>query len=157
MSHDQKNTYPNSIEERLLPDEHIIKMARIHWGIFWQTGAVLLIALLFGTFVASELGIFLLLVTTLVGLYAYARSRILLLAVTNKRILFRYGLLQVDVVDMHFDKIESVELERMPTAYLMGYSNVIIMGTGQRFIKIPYVANGPAVRRAYNELALKDK
>jgi hypothetical protein len=36
----------------------------------------------------------------------------------------------------------------------MGYSNVVLMGTGSRFIVIPYVANGVAVRRAYNEAVL---
>jgi hypothetical protein len=77
-----------------------------------------------------------------------------MLVVTNKRVLARYGLLQVDVVDIHFDKIESMELERMLPGYIMGYSNIVVMGTGNRFIVIPYVANGIQLRRAYNERVL---
>ena len=80
-----------------------------------------------------------------------------MLVLTNKRVFVRYGILQVDVVDIHFSKIESVELERMPPGFIMGYSNVVIYGTGNRMIVIPYVANGPQVRRAYNELTLNSE
>ena len=80
-----------------------------------------------------------------------------MLVVTNKRLLVRYGILQIDAVDIHFDKIESVELERMIPGYIMGYSNIVIMGTGQRYMVIPFVANGPELRRAYNEQVLGDK
>ena len=147
---------PRAVTARLVDGETVIEMAEIHLAIFWQAIAVLVIALLFGVFVAFELAVFLLLVAGLMGLYAFMRRRIFLLVVTNKRMLVRYGVLQVDVVDMHFDKIESIELERMPTAYFMGYSNVVLMGTGQRYMTIPYVSNGPAVRRAYNEVVLAD-
>ena len=64
---------------------------------------------------------------------------------------------KVDVVDMRFSKIESVELERMAAGYIMGYSNVVIMGTGNRYVVIPYVANGPEIRQAYNRLTLIDE
>jgi hypothetical protein len=90
-------------------------------------------------------------VAVLMAIYAIIKKEILMLVITNKRVLARYGILQVDVVDMHFDKLESMELERMLPGYIMGYSNVVLMGTGSRFIVIPYVANGVAVRRAYND------
>lgn len=141
-------------EERLLPGEVILESAVIHNGIFWQAGAVFLIAIIFAIFIVLELGILLAVAAVLMGVYAILRKEILMLVVTNKRILARYGLLQVDVVDMHFDKIESMELERMLPGYMMGYSNVVVMGTGNRYIVIPYVANGIAVRRAYNEATL---
>ena len=77
-----------------------------------------------------------------------------MLVLTNKRVLVRYGLLQMEVVDIRFNKIESVELERMPTGMMMGYATIVIMGTGNRYISIPYVANGRRIRRAYNEMVL---
>jgi hypothetical protein len=151
-----KKVKEDSIQERLVPGEEIVRTAIIHQGIYWKSAAVLAAGILLGLLVV-ELGLLLVVVSALMALYAYIRKSILLLVVTNKRILVRYGILQVDVVDIHFDKIESIELERMPTGYVMGYSNVVIMGTGQRFIVIPYVANGPELRRAYNELVFADK
>ncbi len=144
-------------EERLLPGENIIETAVIHNGIFWQSAAVFILALLVAVFLVRELGALLGVVAVLMAIYAIIRKEILMLVITNKRVLARYGMLQVDVVDIHFDKLESMELERMLPGYIMGYANVVMMGTGNRYIVIPYVANGVQLRRAYNEQALADK
>lgn len=145
------------LAERLLPGEKVMAQAEIHNGIYWKAIAVFIIALIFALLVHVTLGI----VIALFGLglvtTAILKKEILMLVVTNKRIFVRYGILQVDVVDMHFDKIESVELQRMIPGYVMGYSNVIIMGTGNRFIIIPYVANGIEIRRTFNEQTLLAK
>jgi hypothetical protein len=140
--------------ERLVEGERIVSTAQIHPGIYWKAVAVFIVSLLVLAFIAPELGLFLALVAALMAAYASARRKVLMLAVTDRRILVRYGLLQVEVVDIHFDKIESIELERMITGYLMGYANIVIMGTGNRLIVIPYVANGVEIRRAYNEMTL---
>ncbi len=105
----------------------------------------------------QELGILLAVVAVLMAIYATILKEILMLVVTNKRVLVRYGILQIDVVDIHFDKVESVELERMLPGYLIGYANVVIMGTGNRYIVIPYVANAVDIRRVYNEQVLAEK
>ncbi|MCF8495163.1 MAG: PH domain-containing protein [Alphaproteobacteria bacterium] len=147
----------NAVEERLVSGEIVLERAVIHPGIYWQSIAVLILAMFFGLFIAVELGIMLAFVALLMAFYAGLVQSILVLVMTNKRVLTRYGLLQVDVVDIHFDKIESIELERMLPGYLMGYANVLISGTGNRLIRIPYVANGPALRRAYNEQVLGNK
>ncbi len=143
--------------EMLVKGEEIIEEALIHDGIYWQSLAVLIFSIVVGVFMALELGFFLAIVALLMFVYATVRKEILLLVLTNKRILVRYGILQVDVVDIRFDKIESIELERMATGYLMGYSNVVVMGTGNRYIVIPYVANGAEIRRSFNRLTLTDE
>jgi Bacterial membrane flanked domain. len=150
-----KDTLDQTIQERLVPGENIVASARIHPGIYWQSAAVLFFAVLVYLFIVKELGFLLVAVALLMALYETIKKNILMLVVTNKRVLARYGILQVDVVDMHFDKIESIEMERMPPGYLMGYANVVLMGTGNRHIVIPYVANAAELRRAYNEQVLK--
>jgi membrane protein YdbS with pleckstrin-like domain len=152
-SHSSKK---DTFEERLLEGEQVVQTAYISQAIFWQSIAVVVLALIVGLFVAKQLGVLLFIVAVMMAGYAALRRSIYLLVLTNKRVFVRYGILQVDVVDIHFAKIESVELERMPTGYLMGYSNVVVTGTGNRHVVIPYVSNGPEIRRAYNELALAD-
>jgi hypothetical protein len=77
--------------------------------------------------------------------------------VTSKRILARQGLLQMDVIDIRLSKVESIDLERMLPGHIFGYANVVVMGTGQRLIRVPYIANAEAFRRFYNEMALANE
>lgn len=142
------------LESLLMKNEKLIVACDVHWGIYWKSVTLLFIALLVWIFIAPELG-YILLVAAIIGIvHAYILTRMLLLVLTNKRILMRYGILQVDVVDMRFKNIESIELERMLPGFLLGYSNVIVMGIGQRTVRIPYLTNGVTFRRAFNELIL---
>lgn len=145
-----------NLDDILTKDEEVIMYGRIHWGIYWKSVAVLIIALLVGLFLFVEIGVVIGIFGVLLLCYGVIKRHMLLLVLTNKRILARYGILQVDVVDVRFRHIESVELERMLPAFIMGYANIIIMGTGNRFIYIPYIANGIAFRRAYNEMVLDE-
>lgn len=156
-SHDRKgknSKLRELLEERLVKGEKIIARARIHQGIYWKAIAVFVVSLLFAVFVVIELGMLLAVVAFLMAIYAVVKKDILFLVVTNKRIFVRYGILQVDVVDIHFDKIESIELERMFPGYMMGYSSVVLYGTGNRLIVIPFVENAVQIRKAYNEQTL---
>lgn len=143
-----------SLKERLVSGEQVLVTAEISAGIYWKALAVFVFAVVVAVGLAVELGAVLGFAAVGLAIYAILLKEILLLVVTNKRIFARYGILQVDVVDIHFDKIESLELGRMLPGYLMGYANVMVMGTGGRVIVIPYVSNGPELRRAYNELVL---
>lgn len=144
------------IRDMLIKGEEVKLQARIHPAIYWKGVAILIFALLVST-QTSVLGAFFGAVGALTLCYEVLLKKIMMLVVTNKRILVRYGLLQVEVVDMHFDKIESIELERMVPGYIFGYANVVILGTGNRYIRVPYIANAPEFRRAYNEMVLSDK
>ena len=152
-----QNHFNINLEDILTKGEEVILYGNVHWGLYWKASVVLLFALLVGLLLFVELGIVLGIAGVLLLSYAVIKKHMLLLILTNKRILVRYGILQVDVVDIRFRNIESVELERMLPAFLMGYSSVIVMGTGNRFIYIPYIANGAAFRRAFNELVLDEE
>ena len=147
------------IHERLVEGETILKTAVISDFIYWRAVAVFIFAVLLALLVpmVMELGVLLAIVAFIMAAHATILKSILMLVITNKRVLVRYGILQVDVVDIHHDKIESMELERMLTGYFMGYANIVIMGTGSRYIVIPFVANGIELRRAYNEISLNGK
>lgn len=142
------------LENRLVKGEEVLHVSHISSGIYWTTIAVVVLALLVGTFVASRLGLFFLGVAGLMAVYAALRQSFLLLVLTNKRILARSGILKVDVVDIRFDKIESLELEQMLPGFLMGYANLVVMGTGNRYIVVPYVANAAKIRKSFNEITI---
>jgi hypothetical protein len=143
------------VSDMLVKGEEIVVEAVIHNGIYWRTAVVFIFAIIMALLV-FELGLLLLVVSILMFVHVTAKKSLLMLIVTNKRVLLRYGILQVDVVDMRFSKIESIELERMMPGYLMGYANVVLMGTGNRYSVIPFVANAVELRRAYNKITLAD-
>lgn len=143
-----------TVKDMLIEGERVILWGQIHWGIYWKSAAVMAFGLLVMLFLVMELGAILLIVGAFMAAHAVLKKHVLLLVLTDKRLLMRYGLLQVDVVDMRFQNIESIELERMLPGFLMGYANIVIMGIGQRYVVIPYIANGPAFRRKFNELTL---
>jgi hypothetical protein len=149
--------FPNmdlDVESILIKGEKIVVRGEIHWGIYWKSAILMFFALLVMFFLVFELGV-ILAVAALVGIaHSILMKHMLLLVLTDKRVLMRTGLLQVDVIDMRFKNIESIELERMLPGFLLGYSNVIVMGIGQRFVRIPYLANGVQFRRAFNDMVL---
>ena len=150
-------TDQRDIEAMLVEGEEILEQAVISPGIYWRSIAVFLLALVFALVFVIELGVLLLVTSIIMFAHATIKKEILMLVLTNKRMFFRYGILQIDVVDMRLSKIESIEVERMPPGYLMGYSNVVIMGTGQRYVVIPFVGNGPLIRQAYNRITLAEE
>ena len=153
-----KKTFQDmELERMLVKDESVILQAVLHNAIYWKSIAVLLISVLFFFFIAPPLGILLFVVGVIMLILAIITKHYLLLAITNKRVLARYGLLQMDVVDIRFSKIESIDLERMLPGHLFGYASVVVMGTGQRYMRIPYIANAEAFRRYHNEITLADE
>ena len=147
----------DKIEEMLVKGESIIEEARISQGIYWPSAAILFLAFIVALTLAAELGLLLAIVAIIKFAYATLKKEILMCVLTDRRIFVRYGILQVDVVDIRLNKIESIELERMIPGYLMGYATLVVVRTGNRYIAIPYVENAQTIRRAYNRLTLEDE
>lgn len=141
------------LENMLVKGEEVVLRAQVHKAIYWRSVCVILIAIaLF--FYVKPLSMLIGIAGAVMLCVAILTQHYLLLVVTNKRILARYGLLQMDVVDIRLSKVESIDLERMLLGHIFGYSNVVVAGTGQRVIRVRYVANGEVFRRFYNEMVL---
>ncbi len=145
------------LEDRLVDGEEILNVTVIHKGIYWQAIAIAIITALVGIFIAYQLMFVLGAAALVSALYAFLRQKLYVLVLTNKRIFARYGLLKMDMVDMRFNTIESMETEQMLPGMIMGYANLVVMGTGNRYITIPYVANAKAIRKTFNQMVLEDK
>ena len=144
----------DAAEAILVEGEEMLVQCRIHGAIYWKSVAVLIFAILL-VFQIPVLGAFFGFVGLLMVIGATLTKHFLLLALTNKRVLSRYGVLQVDVVAIQFKQIESIEMERMLPGQIFNYATVVIMGTGRRTIRIPFVANATSFRRKYDEVTLE--
>lgn len=144
------------LENMLVKGEEVILRAQVHRALYWRSVAILIIALLL-LFYIKPLAIIAGIVGAVMLCISILTQHYLLLVVTNKRVLARYGLLQMDVVDIRLSKIESIDLERMLLGHIFGYANVVVAGTGMRIIRVPYIANSEVFRRFYNEMVLADE
>lgn len=151
-----KTVQDREIAKALVKGEEVILRADLHWAIYWKSIAVLIFALLV-FFMIPQFGILFGIVGVIMLCVAMLTQHYLILAVTNKRVLARYGLLQMDVVDIRLSKIESIDLERMLLGHILGYATVVVMGTGQRVIRVPFIGNADVFRRYYNEMVLVDE
>ncbi len=151
-----KSYQDQEIEKILVKDEEVVLRAELHGAIYWKPVAILIVALIL-FFLIKPLALLLGIVGAVMLCIAILTKHFLLLAVTNKRVLARYGLLQMDVVDIRLSKVESIDLERMLPGHIFGYANVVVMGTGQRLIRVPYIRNADAFRRYYNEMVLAEE
>lgn len=144
-----------NIRPLLRGDERLIHVARISAGIYWKGVAVLILAgLMFLNPFLYNLGIFFIIVALIILANAYLTRYYLLLALTDRQVLLRRGILTLDTVQLRLNRIESVELEWPPMGRLLGYSVVVLTGTGSRIAAIPFVADGPRFRQLLDEMLM---
>ncbi len=133
-------------------DEALISFAHIHGAIYWKAVAVLLFAIFVALAFAFELGLFFALVGVVMLVMAHLTRRFLILAATDKRVFVRSGWFYADMIELRYAQIESIEVGIMPTGQMFGYGNVIVTGTGQRRIIVPFVANAVQFRSKVNDI-----
>jgi uncharacterized membrane protein YdbT with pleckstrin-like domain len=135
----------------LMPDEKLLCVAEVSMGIFWKC-AVMLVFSLVMLVVATPLGVFFSLVTLIMFIVAYLTKYFLLLAATDKRVIIRCGIINLDTIQFRYTKLESVELARTIIGQILGYASVVITGTGSRVTVIPFIANASKFRETLNNI-----
>jgi uncharacterized membrane protein YdbT with pleckstrin-like domain len=70
------------------------------------------------------------------------------LAVTDRRVIAKFGLVRRSTVEINLSKIESVRVEQTVTGRLLGYGSIFVTGTGSTMEPIPYVADPIRFRQA---------
>jgi uncharacterized membrane protein YdbT with pleckstrin-like domain len=127
------------VESALTKDEHIVYIGRLSW--WTQFPWVFLGILLLPAF---GLGLILLLA-------AYIRRRTTELAITNRRVIAKFGFVRRDTIELNLQKIESVQVHQSMGARLLNYGTVVISGAGNPMEAIPGIAAPMEFRRAFLE------
>jgi uncharacterized membrane protein YdbT with pleckstrin-like domain len=70
------------------------------------------------------------------------------LAVTNRRVIAKFGFVRRSTVELNIAKVESVRVEQSIAGRLFGYGSVYVTGTGSTMDPIPFIANPIAFRQA---------
>jgi len=91
--------------------------------------------------IAAALGV-------LVIVVAIVRRNSTELAVTNRRVIAKFGLIARRTVEMNLAKIESVRVEQTVMGRLFGFGSLVVTGTGATMDPIRYIADPIGFRRA---------
>ena len=135
------------VENNLIPGETILYRTKLHWIVlFWPVlvGSLLglISVLLFFSAVASRSGssqshsvaagtgaFFLVVGAAIIG-FGILRLNATEIAVTNKRVLIKTGLLSRRTIELLLSKIESIGVDESPSGRIFGFGTVIVRGTG---------------------------
>jgi membrane protein YdbS with pleckstrin-like domain len=143
----------------LQPDEQVRVVGRLHWSIYLRGLFVLVVALavaagsswlpdpnwqpiaLWASAAIGAIGLLML-------FSAWLRRRATEIVVTDRRVIFKRGLLSRHTVEMNVGKIETVDVEQGLGGRLWNYGTVLIHGTGSGFEPLIGIGAPIAIRNA---------
>ncbi|MBY0267596.1 MAG: PH domain-containing protein [Burkholderiales bacterium] len=98
--------------------------------------------------------LWLLLVITLpVAIYEYLRVRHTEQGVTNKRVIFKTGIISRKSEEMKIGSIETVEIDQGILGRLLGYGNVRVTGSGSSTLLLRTLNDPMAVKRTIESIS----
>ena len=123
------------VNNTLLPGEQLIAEAKPHWAMFLGPALLFCFALIIGG-PGGMLFAFLALVWGAVRLLVYLTTE---LALTNKRVIAKTGIVRRNVIDVSNNKIEGVTYHQGIIGRVFGYGSVLVRGTGMGQVPIPFI------------------
>jgi uncharacterized membrane protein YdbT with pleckstrin-like domain len=126
------------IDDSLIPGEVVVHRARVSW---WsQAGLVILGVVLF----VAVIGIFFLGV-------AWVRVRSTELAITNKRVIAKFGFVKRETVEINLNQVEALRVEQTFLGRMLNFGTIIVSGTGGALDPFPNIADPLVFRRKFME------
>lgn len=128
------------VQHVLQPGEVVRHQTKLHWMIFAPGLALLVIALatwiitakMEGTwsFVANAFALLLLAGAAIVMFMAWFKQWTTEIAVTDRRIIFKRGFVRRNTIEMHLDKVESVDVDQSILGRILDYGDLTVRGVG---------------------------
>jgi uncharacterized membrane protein YdbT with pleckstrin-like domain len=125
------------VDQVLIKDETVIYRGHLTlWSFFWWILLGLLLLAAFG------LGL-------LFWLWAWLKYRSTELAVTNKRIIVKSGLIQRNTTEMFLEKVESIQVDQGIFGRILDFGSITISGTGGDKSPVNNVSHPIEFRKAF--------
>ena len=143
----------------LQPDEKVLVVGRLHWSIYGRAFLVLLVAIAlwvlssrlpnpdwqrYTVVAAGVVGLF----GILVLLRAWVIRRSTEIVVTDRRVIYKRGLLSRHTMEMNVSKVETVDVDQPLGGRIWDYGTVLIRGTGSTWEPLTGVGSPIAIRNA---------
>ena len=129
------------VQRVLQPGEQVRHISSIHWIVYWPGVAVALLAVVAYWFSETRFltGIWrytayaLALVAIFLLIQQWIQCWVTEIAVTNRRVIYKKGLIRRQTNEMNMDKVESVQIDQSILGRMLDYGDVTILGTGEGF------------------------
>jgi len=129
------------VQSVLQPGEHVRHTTNLHWTIYLPGLLLLVLAALvfwFGhrpvtigaAWVWDVLASLVLAVAAVLLFHAWFRRWTTEIAVTDRRIIYKRGFIRRRTIEMHLDKVESVDVDQTILGRIFNYGDIIIRGVG---------------------------
>ena len=144
------------VQRVLQPGEQVRHVSSIHWIVYWPGVAVALLAVV--AYWLSETrflpGIWrytayaLALVAVVLLIQQWFEWWITEIAVTDRRVIYKKGLIRRETNEMNMDKVESVQINQSIFGRMLDYGDVTILGTGEGFKTLRTIARPIELRNS---------
>lgn len=121
------------VDHTLSPKEAVIVNAQLHWAMFIAPVVWLLLGL--ATFGITWLIGVPMLISRLFTLYGTE------LALTDKRVIAKTGLIRRDVIDVSLSKVEGITFKQGIIGRMFGYGSIFVRGAGLAYVPIKYISH----------------
>jgi uncharacterized membrane protein YdbT with pleckstrin-like domain len=127
------------VESNLVSGEQVVAFGKVHWYVYvpGAISVVLGIALLKMT---GVLGGFLILAGLILLIRGWFHSFSTELAITNKRVIAKFGFIRRHTVELLHSKIEGFSVEQSIMGRIFNFGTVVVNGTGAGKTPIPRIA-----------------
>ena len=126
------------VEGALIDGEKVLHQGRVSWWSVWHllvAGVVLL---------PVAIGLVLL-------VWAWIRVKSTELAITNKRVIAKFGFISRNTIEIAIQKVESIQVQQSLIGRMLDFGTLIVSGTGTSHAPIPSISDPMAFRRAFLE------
>ncbi len=137
------------ISDNLMKEEEVVYEGKLHWIIF--VPGIVLIVIGFLCFSLPGLAAILIMIGLAMILAAYIKKVTTEIAVTNKRVLGKTGLIRRDTIDLNLKKVESLYADQGIFGRILNYGAVRIVGTGGSSFRVNGVDKPIEYKKAANE------
>jgi uncharacterized membrane protein YdbT with pleckstrin-like domain len=135
------------VEQALTRGESVLHLGRTSW---WSLSGYLFFGI-----VLLPVGVGLILLAL-----AWVKQRSTELAVTNKRVITKFGFIQRDTVELNIQKVESVQVQQGIMGRMLDFGTIVIAGGGNPQAPVPGISDPMGFRRAFleaQEMVLKER
>jgi uncharacterized membrane protein YdbT with pleckstrin-like domain len=144
------------IQRVLQPGEQVRHISYIHWIVYWPGVAAALLAVVAYWFSETRFltGIWrytayaLALVAVVLLIQQWVRCWVTEIAITNRRVIYKKGLVRRQTNEMNMDKVESVQINQSILGRMLDFGDVTILGTGEGFETLRTIASPIELRNS---------
>lgn len=140
------------IDGNLMPNETVIKKGLMHWFIFAPGCMLLILGLTLTVATQTSFGSLFFLVGIFLSIKAALSYVGTELAVTNKRVIAKFGFIRRSSIELNHNNVESFKVDQSVLGRILNFGTIHINGTGGVSTPIPSITNPLEFRRTALEI-----